>query len=246
MTLLSPIALTVLGALLGLASLWRMRRSLLLASCLLIWLSLALMTPLIANALVYLIESRSEAQAGECEDIDAIVLLSGGLARAALGSEDYAALNPESLLRLFHLWQTGRPDLPLVIAGGGENVVAEASVMASLLLRLETNGAAMALVETDSRTTWESAQELAQKLPPPRRLAIATSALHLPRARAAFMEAGFSVCRWPLQRQYLAASGIGALTPQTSALRKTEAVLHESVGYAYYRWLAWRASNKSE
>lgn len=246
MVLLSPIALTVLGALLGLASLWRLRRSLLLLSCLLVWLSLALMTPLVANALVHLIESRSEAAAGECEDIDAIVLLSGGLARAAHGSEDYAALNPESLLRLFHLWQTGRPDLPLVIAGGGDYPVAEASVMASLLLRLDANGATGALVESDSRSTWESAQALAQILPPPRRLAIATSALHLPRARAAFLAAGFSVCRWPLQRQYLAASGIGALTPQASSLRKTEAVLHESVGYAYYRWLAWRASNRSE
>jgi uncharacterized SAM-binding protein YcdF (DUF218 family) len=234
---LSPLALALLGVLILLPALaWR-RRLLAGLGMLLGLVALALMTPIGANALVGAVEDRARPGDGECEAVDAIVLLAGGLRRPARHREDFDALTERSLARTFGLVERRRdPRLPLLVAGGGRFEISEAELIGALLQRLRHGHDAL-LLETASRTTWENAAGARRLLPERvRRIALATSALHLPRARRVFAEAGFEVCRWPLDFRYIDASGPGAWWPQSSALLKSEAALHELAGIAYYRF----------
>lgn len=232
---LSPVTLALIGLVLALVALARARRRIALVGLGIVLLALASATPLVANALVALVERRAEPVAGECDRLDAVVLLSGGLQRPAAHAQDFAALTAESMARVFAFAARPSTALPLVVAGGGPHPVAEAEVLAALLDRL---GIAVepGLRETLSLSTWDNARESARLLlPERRRIALASSALHLPRARRVFIDAGFEVCRMPLYSRYVAARGIGAFWPQSSALLKTEAALHELAGEAYYR-----------
>lgn len=234
--LLSPLTMLLLACAVFALAWWKNHRALRLAACIFGLLALFAMTPLFANAVLGAIERQAEPAAGECDRVEAVVLLAGGADRAPHSADDFAALTPETLSRLFAFAQhPGWRELPLVIAGGGPYTVAEASVMAALLHRLDASRAEPVL-ETTSRTTWENAQAVRRVLPAPRRIVLASSALHLPRARRAFLAAGFEVCRWPLHSRQHSVSGISAWWPQSSALRKTEAALHEFVGDFYYQW----------
>lgn len=206
------------------------------------WLA---MTPVGANFLVGRIERDALALPEQCTDVEWLVLLAGGLDRAPVGQGDAGALTEGSLRRVFALAANPPPiHWRRAVSGGGPHALAEAVVIADLLQHLDADKSAE-LLETRSETTWESASAMADLLPPPRRIALASSALHLPRARLAFEAAGFEVCVWPLDRQFIAAEGVTAWIPRTSALRKSEAALHEAVGGLYYRWLAWRTSMSS-
>lgn len=192
-------------------------------------------TPLVANLLAGAIESRADAHDGECERLDAVVLLAGGLQREPRDARDVQALNPETQQRVMAFVERDRPALPLVLAGGGRYEISEAELMRDFLHRIAPRRE-VAMLETQSHTTWENALNVARLLPPPRRIALATGAMHLPRARRAFETAGYTVCPWPLNRAYLDATGWRTLLPHTSAARKTEAVLHEAGGWLVYGW----------
>lgn len=236
---LSPLTLLVLGGLL--LVLGRRRRAAWIAGLAMFaagWLGC---TPWVANRVVGALEARAAEHTAACGDVRAIVLLSGGLARPPRDANDVAALSVMSTQRVMALVERDDPRLPLLIAGGGEHASSEAALMHALLRTLAPVRADVAL-ETASRTTWENAQNAAAALPPPRRVALATSALHLPRARRAFEAAGFEVCPWPLDRQYLDAGGVTAWLPNSTSARKTEAALHELAGDLVYLWrLARRA-----
>ena len=238
MNWLSPIALVVAATPLLLLAVFVRRRLLLVPALLLVVAGLALMTPIVANALVALLEREAEPAAGECDDLQAVVLLAGGLQRPAGHARDFAALTYGSLQRGFVYLERGHPGgLPLLVAGGGHHRVAEAEVLALLLGELQLAPAIM--LETASRSTADNAVEVRRALPAVRRIGLATSALHMPRARRSFVEAGFEVCRMPLDRLHVAASGPWAFWPQSSALRKSEAALHELLGDLYYRWVRY-------
>jgi len=236
MPLLSPIAPLLLGLLLAAAALLWHRRWLVVVSVLLVVVALVLMTPLAANALVGAIESRAVARAADCEDLQAVVFLSGGVQHAPASGADVGALTPDTVARVFGLLRRGIDgELPLVISGGGPYTVAESDVVATLMLRLGIGGDRV-LLEPESRTTWDSALSVRRLLPPSvRRIALATSALHLPRAALVYRAAGFEVCQWPLGWRWQEAQGIGAALPQSSGLLKSEAALHELVGTLWYR-----------
>jgi uncharacterized SAM-binding protein YcdF (DUF218 family) len=97
------------------------------------------------------------------------------------------------------------------------------------------------LLEETSRTTWENAQQVRLLRPALVRIALASSALHLPRARQAFEASGFQVCEWPVHYEALPLRGPWVIWPGSTATRKTEAALHEWLGSWYYRWKAWRS-----
>lgn len=230
----SPLVALVLA---GLVLAFARRRVLRFAGVALFLLGWLGSTPLVANLLVGAIESRAERDRSHCDALDAVVLLSGGLQRAPAAPDDFQAMNPETMQRVLALLARDVPSLPLVVAGGGPHEVKEAEVIAAFLQRIAP-ARAIALRETTSRTTWENAVHTARLLPPPRRVAVATSALHLPRARRAFETVGFSVCPWALDRQYLPALRLRNLLPHGTAVRKTEAVLHELGGWVVYGWRA--------
>ncbi len=198
---------------------------------------LLLMTPAAANTLLRLVEAEPTPApcAGEADRFH--VLLAGGTARAPLDDADFGALSADSLAR------TGRfarqfgsaPVTRLAVVSGGGRPEPEGRLMAALLERAGWPRAQLQL-ETGSVDTWTSAAEV-RRLYGGRgsRIVLSTSALHLPRAVLAYRAHGFDVCANPLFSDFVAAGPAASFVPQAGALAKTESVVHELVGMAYYR-----------
>jgi uncharacterized SAM-binding protein YcdF (DUF218 family) len=238
----SPLVPLLVGMVLLTVSAFLSRRRLAIVGVLLILPAFALMTPLGANVLVLVIEHRIKAAeaAPICNHVQAAVLLSGGLSRPAETSSDFGALTAETLARIF-AWRNrdamaNSPDLPWTIAGGGPFRIPEAEVIGAFLHLLDPDDRPLQL-ETASANTWQSAQAVRELLPESTsRIALASSALHLPRAMLAFERAGFEVCPLVLNRHYMAVTGWTTLLPQSSSLAKSESALHEIIGEVFYRF----------
>jgi len=204
---------------------------------------LLLATPLGANALVKLVESRLPADDCRAQPADAIVVLSAGFRRAPRDDEDFGALVPAGIDRTsagIAAWKS-EPSLPLAILGGGPFRIPESDVLGRFAQRLGVPATSI-VAERRSRTTWENARELRALMPALRRVRVVSSPLHLPRALIAFRAAGFEPCPLPGASDYVAPDGVGYFLPQSSALAKSEAALHEIVGMLVY---ALRASTSS-
>ncbi|MES2403277.1 MAG: YdcF family protein [Pseudomonadota bacterium] len=201
------------------------------------------MTPLGANALVRMIESRvPPPTACKAPLPTTIVVLSGGTEYLPHAAEDFAALSRPSLQRLLaglELWRR-TPGARLVIAGGGRRIP-EAVIMAALAERLGVPDSAIE-TETKSHTTWENARNVAALSPVvPKRIWLVSSALHLPRALGAFRAWGFEPCAWPSGSMYVPL-GVdpGYFVPQSSSLAKAELATHELLGSVVYAGLEWK------
>ena len=209
----------------------------------------ALTTPLAANLLVQFQESRAKPDSACASDPPAtIVVLGGGVTREAIDANDYAVLTEASLRRLFAAadLQRARPASVLVISGGVSRYsVSESALLGALAERLGVPES-MRRHEERSRTTWQNAQFVAALQPAiASRIELVTSALHMPRARYAFEQAGYTVCPHAVDPRHARADGIGYFLPSTGALQKTDAALHEIIGEAAYRlgWLRDTARN---
>ena len=203
------------------------------------FLLIVLMCPVGANALVDHIESRIPLTPSCAKpEPTVIVVLAGGFAWEPDGIDDYSALQTTSLRRLFAgiaLWRQTQ-NATLVIAGGGPFAIHESDVLAHLAEQMGVPADAIT-TETHSQTTWENAAALhALSPPPPPRVWLVSSALHLPRAMTALQAFGFSPCAYASDRAYEAPGGLGYFLPQSSALSKSEAAIHELLGDAVYRW----------
>lgn len=211
-------------------------------------LLLLTITPVGANSLVWIVESRVPAIACAAPHPAAIVVLSGGIDSRPRSSEDYVALDAASVQRLLAavaLWRN-QMTARLVIAGGGQRV-SEAVLMAGLAERLGVPKSAIEL-DTDSRTTWENAKDVSRLSPAvPKRIWLVSSALHLPRAMQAFRAWGFQPCAWPSGSSYVPfKASFGYFFPQASALVKADQAIHELLGGWLYAWRARsKHSNKS-
>jgi uncharacterized SAM-binding protein YcdF (DUF218 family) len=239
--LLSPLTWTLLLGFV-LATAWRRlprsgRAILLILECVLV----VVMSPLGANALVWLVESRVPPTSS-CADPapNTIVVLAAGFEREPANTHDLTALDPDNIHRALAgitLWRT-IPGATLVLAGGGEYGISESAVLQQFVQQLGVPAQSIR-VEDHSHTTWENAAQLRALQPSmPSRIWLVSSALHLPRALVAFRAAGFDACVVVSDRRYIPPGGIGYYLPQSSALRKTEGAIHELVGEAVYRWRA--------
>jgi len=246
---LSPLLLLFVAVVWLLAAALRGRRASAVAAAIWAVFALALMTPVLANLLVRMVEARVDDAGVECEEPEVVVLLSGGLRRAAIDRFDSGALTADSLDRVFGLRQRGLASrLPLLVSGGGHgriggaSTVSEAEVIGELLVQLQVVDRGALLLETASQSTWDNAREVRALLPDSiDRVVLASSALHLPRARLVFERAGFEVCEWPLFSRHVDAWGWQAWMPQSSGLAKSEFVIHELAGELWYRLrIGWR------
>jgi uncharacterized SAM-binding protein YcdF (DUF218 family) len=168
-----------------------------------------------------------------------IVVLSGGMRRDAGNSGDFGVLNVATLQRTL----TGAelalhtPGATLVLAGGarvgGKSDVAQAEIMADVARKLGVSSARIR-TEDASTTTWENARD-AHALALPARIALVTSALHMPRALIAFRSAGFDPCAYPSDFRTAPFDGPADLLPSAGAIANTDATLHEWVGEIVYR-----------
>lgn len=246
--LFSPLGFGLLIALAAVLLWRRLPRSLRALAIAVDLILVASMCPVGANALVWQIESRVPVNATcSASPLDTIVVLSAGVERAPVDATDLAALAPGSIYRTLAgvaLWRR-TPHAMLVLAGGGPFIVSESAVLRNFAEQL---GVPAESIRTDDRsqTTWENAERLRALEPPlPRRIWLVSSALHLPRALIAFSANGFEPCPFVSERRYLPPAGMGYYLPQSSALEKTEAALHEVVGLIYYGWRARSADRDS-
>ncbi|MDR7134177.1 uncharacterized SAM-binding protein YcdF (DUF218 family) [Lysobacter niastensis] len=245
MWLLSPLSWLLLSGL-GACIAARRRSSrwlrLLLAAAV---LSTIAMTPMFANLLLGWLE-RPQPVPPHCvaSPPQVAVVLAGGVDRVSNDERDMSVLGAASRRRLESAvdWWRERPGRVIVVSGGPawRGGTPESRWMIRHAQRLGVPAADLRGEETSSNT-WENAQEVAAIAPAlPRRVVLISSAMHLPRARYAMERAGFDVCPIATDWRRTPFGLPGYLIPQSSALLKTEAALHELVGMAYYRWLASR------
>jgi uncharacterized SAM-binding protein YcdF (DUF218 family) len=244
--LLSPLAwLLLAGALALYLTRTHRRRPWLLAACAVVVVAaLAAMTPMGANALVVPLERPVPAPRA-CRDAPPSFALvrGGGRAGAPRDGGDFAPLNLASRRRMDHAvaWWHEREGRQLVLVGGGarhRRGPALADLMQAYAQRLGLPAGVLRL-ERDSDDTWENARHSAGLEPRlPRRIGLVTSAMHMPRARAAFAHAGFEVCPLAGASERLPSRLPWAVLPRTIGLDRAEEALHEWAGLAYYRWRA--------
>lgn len=234
--LFSPIAWAV-PLLLAMALAWRrLSRRWRIAGIAAVALLLLACMPLGANALERLLESLAPRSA-MCTTGDGgpIVVLAGGFEHPPRSEDDYAAFTLESWDRLraaTELWHRDGGGT-LWISGGGPLQVKEATMLARLAVDWRVPAAAIR-TEARSTNTRGSALALAPALRG-QRARVVTSPWHRARALGAFRAAGIDACLHDTGSDVVPFGGIGYLVPQASAVAKTENVLHELAGIAWYR-----------
>jgi uncharacterized SAM-binding protein YcdF (DUF218 family) len=236
----SPLTLALIAGLLAGGGLVLGHRRLAAAALLVMLVALALATPLGANLLVRAIEApqpaETQSMASACPTASAVVFLSGGLRREPVNTRDFGALTGETLDRILALQASeSLAAQPLIVSGGGPFQLPEAEVIATFLRELKRDMPPI-IIEGRSTSTRDSAAAVAKLISGgPRRIVLATSALHMPRARWTFERAGFEVCPWALNSRYVPVDSPAALWPQSTSLDKAEWALYELLGTIYYR-----------
>lgn len=168
--------------------------------------------------------------------LDAIVVLGGGLIS---NSPEYGedVLVPEALARVRYAAHLARATgAPVMLSGGNPygGSRAEAAAMAEVLKEF---GVTPRWEEASSTTTAQNAGEVYGILGPQgrRRIALVTSAWHMPRASRVFRRAGFDVVAAPTSYVAPASHGPLAYLPSAAGLAQTRIALWEWLGLAWYR-----------
>jgi len=234
--------------------------------CLVLALAVAygLSIPPVSRTLAWTLERRypvpADAAVAAGAPFDAVVVLAGGVARAG-GLRPRDRPEPITLERLVcgrELMVRGASSTIVLSGGSGEPFgehAPEAPIMAHTLRSLGSargkqhssvtlDGRQRSTVtlewtirtEAHSRTTYENAVETGKLLGARTRIALVTSALHMPRAMAVFSRQGFHATPFPCG--FLAGpprSGVMEYVPDVVALKESTSAINEWVGLALYR-----------
>ena len=171
---------------------------------------------------------------------EAVVVLAGGVARKG-GLRPTDTLAPPSLYRLLcgrELMLQGLAPT-LVLSGGNADpfrqVTAEAAIMAETLKAWGPTRWTVQ-IETRSRTTYENAVETRKLLHDRARIALVTSAMHMPRSMALFRQQGLDATAFPCE--FLVGppeSSVMAYLPDVKYLEQSTLAINEWVGLGLYR-----------
>jgi len=198
-------------------------------------------TNVMSNLLLKPLEYRYAPLSDSSPSVEAIVVLGGGIREGAPDQGGKPSLTAQAEKRViagFLLYR--KLGVPVFVSGGrpwrGLDTSSEADVAAGLLAALGVP-ASRIVTEGTSNTTWENARNLAPLLSgrTMRRVALVTSAAHMPRACIAFRRAGIDVV--PAPADYLSQSKqwtILDFVPSFSALHDTFFALEEYCGIAVY------------
>lgn len=249
-----PLSWILLLLLLALIASWRGRRRWVHACLITAFVgTYTLSLPPVARMLTKSIEQRYPAppaidRSSGAARYDAVVVLAGGVSRrGGLRHEDQ--LGPKSLERLLcgrTLMAAGVAPL-LILSGGNADPFADHTPEAEIMVRaLRSLGPTPGevRVEPRSRTTYENAVETRTLLGPGPRIALVTSALHMPRAMALFTQQGLSATAFPCE--YLTGpreAGIWEYLPDLLYFRQSAEAINEWVGLWLYR-LAGKATTR--
>ena len=203
--------------------------------------------PGIADALLRSLEQQYPDRGIEAAPAAGAIVVLGGLLHMPTDShENSALLDPsDRLLEALRLYRAGKA--PLVLCSGGNNPVfssargfPEARFACQLLQEWGIPEQAL-LLETESINTRQNAA-LSYRLLQARgirRILLVTSALHMPRAVAAFRKAGFEAIPAPADFRTGWGSTVLWWLPTSGALARSESAIREWVGLWVYRWRGW-------
>lgn len=207
---------------------------------------LALATPLGATGLVATLEDAT-SRPPRCEPMPAeaiVIVLAGGMKGGTRAATEVTALSDWSVHRVLGATKVAKehPDAQFVLSGGHIRGplapgARESDLMRSLMVELGVGPERLTL-ERDSRNTWENATGSARLIAgrgwQARPAYLLTSAMHMPRALAAFRKAGIDACPISVDRRAEPLEFPGALVPNPGALANSLAALHEVIGMMGY------------
>jgi len=187
------------------------------------------------------LEDRFGRPAEMPEDIDAIVLLGGAVNGRVSTTRGIVELTDsgDRLTEAYRLAQL-YPDVPLVVTGGGGQLVStsepEATTMERFFVSLGLPRERL-LLETASRNTAENAALTAETLGgSDKRILLVTSAFHLPRSMALFRKAGFDAIAWPADYRSAGDEGLEFdLSDPVGNLETATTAIREWIGLVAYR-----------
>ncbi|MGI1678185.1 MAG: YdcF family protein [Cellvibrionaceae bacterium] len=170
------------------------------------------------------------------------ILLPSGLTDLPDSETDYGVINNASFKRahaaIEWLKKDGQRKLIISGDGAGSNYT-EARLIYSYITEFDIDKTRLAL-EDKSTSTHLSAENVFKLLGtetlPSKNVTLITSELHMRRASSTFKKAGFSVCPFISDYQFQKTSGYLRFFPNSSATHKSQAVLHEIIGYLWYSW----------
>lgn len=187
--------------------------------------------PIVASLLTIAVSDVRALRNDEGRDAQAIVVLCGGVRRAA---EEYGADAPSTLSlerARYGAWLAKSRGLPLAVSGG---VVfggrPEAEVIGDMLVR--EFGVPVRWIEPRSRNSRENAQELAALLLPAgvKRVLLVTHGMSMKRQRRELVAAGFEVVPAPTVIQRFVVDGLDDVLPSMSAMRGSYYAIYELLG----------------
>lgn len=204
-------------------------------------------TPQFASFALKTLEQRYTLMSiAETPTADVLIVLGGGI-RPPNSSNPFPDLGDSSdrLVHALRLWKAGKaPKLLLVGRGNGwgSDVGSEGSAMAAVLRDFGIDQDAI-LVEGESRNTFENALYAKQIWDREgfRTGLLITSATHMTRSRAVFVERGFVVTAVPIDARAGAFDTVFPFTllPDVRALDQVTAVWKEWLGLLVYRIRGW-------
>lgn len=210
----------------------------------LLWL---LSTPAMSRGLQSLLERQSgEVPAESLPRVDAIVVLGGTLSPPAKeGGQVNLSGAADRLVYAARLYRLGKAPVILVSGGyGGEDDSMNAeSVHAAALLKSWGIPESDILTETESTNTYENATFTKLMLEQHHlgRVLLVTSAMHMPRALAAFRSVGIDATPAPTDFETTrpGPTGLARWTADPASLATTTRVFKEFVGWIVYRQRGW-------
>ncbi|MFK8022054.1 MAG: YdcF family protein [Pseudomonadales bacterium] len=207
---------------------------------------LVLASPLFANFIVNKLELARENPC-DCPEVNSdllVVVLGGGMQEYVRSKNAYDILEAASIRRAAGAVDVASDNAQFVLLGGGKGELKESQLMASVLEDLGISPERITQ-ERGSTSTAQNALELSRlfdtfgDLSPidqqPRRIALVTSSMHIPRASRVFERQGFEVCHYATDSRtaFTTPLPIG-LFPYLDAFNTSVAAMHEYLGYLYY------------
>lgn len=183
----------------------------------------------------------SSPDAATLADIDAVVILSGGI-RVADTLQPFAELAPATYRRVVQgvrvFTMSGADRLVFMGLSDGVEGTSDAAVMRDFAVLLGVSLERI-IIEEQSRNTAEHARELPRvlQLRPDQNIGIATSAIHLPRAVQAFRAALPGTRIIPLPVAYATSTrrlNVRDFVPSVDAFALSTAAMHEWIGMTWY------------
>ena len=201
-------------------------------------------SPFVSRALIDTLQYQHDVLKDVPDDVQAIVVLSGGRVPIAREYRNLDTVNSRSLERLRYASRLAKVhSLPVVLVGG--SVHGERKSEASLMQQtLKTDfGVEASLLEEKSKNTFENARFVNKILKEHSisKILLVTHAYHMPRAMWCFEDVGLEPIPAPtiFYKRNTSAPELKDYIPGTNALYKTRLALHEHIGLLWYKFVGY-------